>query len=192
MGMLEDSAETAKMYVELSELKEKKREYLMESGLKGFELFKRRIIESDSLHRLSDDITDINNAIQVAAQEAKLEKKRELLDVDNSPQWKKLLDDILYKLIVSAERMEAKRRYEFLVIRGQDLLEDAGKISLSLAPGIKELEEVNSKVREVDRKLNSISDKIQKREKEGKAGISMLVSLISFISSFTKFFKTKL
>jgi len=188
MGMLEDSAETARLYIELGELHEKKREFLMQAGLKAFELFKKKGLESDTIHRLSDDITEINNAIQVAGQEANLEKRREI--AENIPQWKKILDDIIYKLLNSAERMEAKRRYDALVLRGQDMLEEAGKVALGLAKN-NEIEPICVRVREVERKINETTHVIQKREKDGTAGLSVIVGIISFGSSFAKFFKTK-
>jgi hypothetical protein len=188
MGMLENSTETARLYIELGELHEKKRQFLMEAGLKAFELFKKKGLESDTIHRLSDDITEINNAIQVAGQEANLEKRREISE--NLPQWKKILDDLIYKLINSAERMEAKRRYDALVLRGQDMLEEAGKIATGLAKN-NDIEPICIRIREVERKINETTHIIHKREKDGTAGLGIIVGLISFGSSFAKFFKTK-
>lgn len=191
MSILEDSATTAKMYTKLGELREKKREFIMQAGVKAYDLFKRGEVENADLHKLADDITNMNNAIQVAAQEAKLDKKREA--PENTPQWKIIMDNLIFKLLNTAERMEAKQRYEGLVARGQEYLEDAGKIAMTMRRNHREIEAIAGEIHKIDKELTQISNDIDAREKKGEAGIGLLVSIISFFTSFTNFFKkTKL
>jgi len=179
------------MYVKQGDLRQEKRELIMQAGLKAYDSFKRGQMESSQLHKLADDITDINNAIQVASQEAKLEKKIEF--ADNVPQWRVFVDNLLFKLLSGADRLEAKRRHDSLVARGQEYLEEAGLIALTLTGRDQELERLCLKVRQIDQEIHKIMATIEEREKKGEAGSGFIVSLISFWATFSSFFrKTKL
>jgi len=191
MSFISDSVEVARMYVKQGDLRQEKRELIMQAGLKAYDAFKRGQMESSQLHKLADDITDINNAIQVASQEAKLEKKIEF--ADNVPQWRVFLDNLLFKLLSGADRMEAKRRHDSLVARGQEYLEEAGMIALTLTGRDQELERLCLKVRQIDQEIHKLMATIEEREKKGEAGSGFIVSLISFWATFSSFFrKTKL
>ena len=190
MSLLEAASETAGLYIKLGDLRQEKRDLIMQAGLKAYDLNKRGQLESSQLHKLSDDITDINNAIQVAAQEAKLEKKKEF--ADDIPQWKIFLENVGFQILNTAERLEAKRRHDSLVSRGQEYLEEAGTIALTLTGKNEELERLCLKVRQIDQKLHKTVATIEERERKGVAGPGFLVSIISFASTFSSFFrKTK-
>jgi len=188
MGYFDPIIRTARMYNKVYELEQEKREIMIEAGHKAFELIKKNEVQSDTLMRIADTITDMNNAIQMAHGEMTV--KRKIEHKENTPKWQIMLTDGFYGLTTFLEQMQARKKYDSLVIRGRDYLSDAGKFALGLKhPGMKPIQE---EVIRVTKEINIFMDEIEKRKKEGKGGPEFIISIVSFFISIERFVEKKI
>lgn len=188
MPILQDSAETAKIYNKIYELQGKIHELLMEAGLKAYELVKKGQLDHDGLLKISQTISSMDRTIDKALKEVNVGKIHD--HINSLPKWRRLLENLIYKLLDSLERREAKRKYDALVLRGEEYLEDAGKMAVNIHNN-KEFEAINYKITQIKKEINQFTEMIKERERDGKGGISFIVSIISFGTSFYNFFKKK-